>query len=101
MSSDLSSALCSAASAGLIELRTWIAAKARDLPPEGLTDDLPLLAGRHLTSLHLPELILLLERLRREAIDVDGLQAGDFQDIRTIAARFLPVAAPSGNGATQ
>jgi hypothetical protein len=101
MSSDLSAELRPAASAELIELRTWIEGKARDLPPEGLTDDLPLLAGRHLTSLHLPELILLLERLRREAIDVDRLQAGDFQDIRTIAARFLAAAAPRGNGPAQ
>jgi hypothetical protein len=101
MSSDLSAARCSAATAELDELRSWIAGRARNLPPEGLTDDLPLLAGRHLTSLHLPELILLLERLRRKAIDVDGLQAGDFQDIRTIAARFLPVAASSGNGPAQ
>ena len=72
------------------ELRAWVAAKARDLPPQGLTDDLPLLAGRHLTSLHIPELILLLERLRGEPIDVECLQAGDFRDVATIADRFLP-----------
>jgi hypothetical protein len=76
----------------LAALRAWVAGKVRDLPPEQLTDDLPLLAGRYLTSLHIPELILLLERLRGEAIDVDRLQPGDFQDIRTIAARFLPAA---------
>jgi len=70
-------------------LRSWVARKAKDLPPEGLTDDLPLLEGRHLTSLHIPELILLLEALRGEAIDVERLQAGDFRDLRTIAARFL------------
>jgi hypothetical protein len=70
-------------------LRTWIAGKAKGLPPEGLADDLPLLEGRHLTSLHIPELILLLERLRGRAIDVQGLRAGDFRDVSTIAARFL------------
>jgi hypothetical protein len=74
----------------LEELRGWVAGKARDLPPGGLTDDLPLLAGRHLTSLHLPELILVLERLRGAAIDAELLRAGDFRDIRSIAARFLP-----------
>lgn len=77
-------------SSDLAELRGWVASKARDLPPQGLTDDLPLLEGRHLTSLHIPELILLLERLRREPIDVERLQAGDFRDLRTIADRFLP-----------
>jgi hypothetical protein len=71
------------------ELRAWIVTRARDLPPDGLTDDLPLLAGRHLTSLHIPELILLLERLRRAPIDVEQLQSGDFRDVTTIRARFL------------
>lgn len=70
-------------------LRAWVAGKARDLPPQGLTDDLPLLEGRHLTSLHIPELLLLLERLRGREIDVERLQAGDFRDLRTITARFL------------
>jgi hypothetical protein len=79
----------------LSELRAWVAGKARDLPPGGLTDDLPLLEGRYLTSLHIPELILLLERLRGQAVDVERLQAGDFRDIRTIAARFLVVEAAS------
>jgi hypothetical protein len=76
-------------SSELSTLRQWIAAKAKALPPQGLTDDLPLLEGRHLTSLHIPELVLLLERLRGRPIDVERLQAGDFRDIRTIAARFL------------
>ena len=48
-------------SSDLDALREWVAAKARDLPPAGLTDDLPLLEGRHLTSLHVPELITPLE----------------------------------------
>jgi hypothetical protein len=73
-------------------LRAWVAGRASDLPPGGLADDLPLLAGRHLTSLHIPELILLLERLRGGPVDVERLRPGDFADIRTIAARFLPAA---------
>jgi hypothetical protein len=73
------------------QLRAWVSARASDLPPGGLTDDLPLLAGRHLTSLHIPELILFLERLRRQPIDVEALGAGDFRDVATIAARFLDV----------
>ncbi|MFX4293300.1 hypothetical protein [Streptomyces bohaiensis] len=71
------------------QVRNWVTARARDLPPGGLTDDLPLWEGRHLTSLHLPELILLLERLRRRPVDVEELTAGDFRDITTIAATFL------------
>jgi hypothetical protein len=74
----------------LAALRAWIAQRAGGLPPEGLTDDLPLLEGRHLTSLHIPELILLLERLSGAAIDVQRLQPGDFRDVATIARQFLP-----------
>lgn len=80
MSSDLTD---------LTDLREWVAGKAKNLPPEGLTDDLPLLEGRHLTSLHIPELILLLERLRKRPIDVERLRSGDFHSIRVIADRFL------------
>ncbi len=81
-------------SSELSTLRQWIAAKAKALPSQGLTDDLPLLEGRHLTSLHIPELVLLLERLRGRPIDVERLQAGDFRDIRTITTRFLTGAKP-------
>jgi hypothetical protein len=76
-------------SSDLDQLREWVRGKARDLPPEGLTDDTPLLEGRHLTSLHIPELLLLVERLRQEPVDIDRLQPGDFHSIATIAARFL------------
>jgi len=89
MSSDHPGRVGADRSVNVEMLRSWVARKAKDLPPEGLADDLPLLEGRHLTSLHIPELILLLEGLRGEAIDVERLQAGDFRDLRTIAARFL------------
>ena len=80
-------------SSELDQLRAWVTARAHNLPATGLSDDLPLLANRHLTSLHLAELILFLERLRKVPIDVEVLQAGAFQDIATIASRFL-----SGSG---
>lgn len=99
MSSDRSGRMGTDDPAGIEMLRSWVARKAKDLPPEGLADDLPLLEGRHLTSLHIPELVLLLEGLRGEVIDVERLQAGDFRDLRTIAARFLagsPAAACTG-----
>jgi hypothetical protein len=92
MSSELT--MSPGAPAAVDALRAWVASKAKDLPEQGLTDDLPLLEGRHLTSLHIPELILLLERLRGEAIDIDRLGAGDFRDIQTIAARFLSEGGP-------
>jgi len=39
---------------------------------------------------HLPELLLLLERLRGEPIDVEDLRPGDFRDIDTLVLRFGP-----------
>jgi len=68
------------------ELRSWVHAKAGN---PGLTDDTPLFAERHLRSVQLPELLLLLERLRGARIDVEQLQPGDFHSIATIARRFL------------
>lgn len=76
-------------SAELEAVRDWVTSRAKDVPPGGVTDDLPLLADRYLTSLHIPELILLLERIRRRPIDVEDLRPGDFADLRTINARFL------------
>lgn len=68
------------------ELRTWVRARAKN---DDLSDGTPLFAERHLRSVHLPELLLLLERLRGEPIDVEDLSPGDFRDIDTIVERFL------------
>ncbi|GAA1620687.1 hypothetical protein ACFQY4_23870 [Catellatospora bangladeshensis] len=76
-------------------LREWILGKARDLDPAALTDTTPLFERRYLRSLHVPELLLLLERLRGEPIDVEDLGAGDFRDIDTLLAKFGPARAAS------
>jgi hypothetical protein len=75
-------------------LRSWVLSKAKS--PDGGTfdDSTPLFAERRLRSLHLPELLLLIERLRGEPIDVDDLRPGDFRDIDTLVSRFF------GTGAT-
>lgn len=71
------------------KLRDWILAKNRDSDPRELSDQTPLLAAGWLRSIHLPELILMLERWRGEPVDVSDLGPGDFQDIETIASRFV------------
>jgi hypothetical protein len=71
------------------ELRSFVLAKARGArPPQELTDQTPLLADGWLRSVHLPELLLLMERLRGTPIDVENLKAGDFRDIDTLMDRF-------------
>ena len=75
-------------------LRSWVLEKGT--PDQGaLTDTTPLFEERRLRSLHLPELLLLLERLRGGPIDVDDLQSGDFRDIDTLVSRFCGVAVTS------
>ena len=71
------------------ELRNWVLRNARELTEDRLTETTPLLEGRIITSLHIPELLLLLERLRCEPIDLSALQPGDLKDLATIYARFL------------
>jgi len=53
-----------------------------------VSDDTPLFKMRILRSIHLPELIILLERLRGAPIDVERLAHGDFDSIETIVERF-------------
>ena len=69
-------------------LRSWVLNKAKNLDDGVLTDTTPLFEDRHLRSLHLPELLLLIERLRSEPIEVDELRPGDFRDIDTLVLRF-------------
>ena len=81
-------------------LRTWILTKSKDLDPDLLTGRTELFAERYLRSVHLPELILLLERLRGGPIDVESFAPGDFRDIDTLLARFVapPVEAEEESG---
>jgi hypothetical protein len=83
-------------------LRAWVRAKATadaapaDAAPAG--DDLDgvaLFQRRLLTSLHLPELILLIERLRGAPVDVGSMGAEHVASIDAIVAEFF-AAADSG-----
>jgi hypothetical protein len=64
-------------------LRSWVLDKAKNLDGHVLTDQTPLFEERYL-----PELLLLIERLRGESIEVDDLRPGDFRDIDTLVLRF-------------
>jgi hypothetical protein len=64
-----------------------------------LNDQTPLLANGWLRSVHLPELLLLLERLRGTPVDVEELRPGDFRDIDTLVSRFGPGPAAAGGAA--
>jgi hypothetical protein len=70
-------------------LRAWILGKNGNIDPGKLSDQTPIFEARYLRSLHLPELILLIERLSGAPIDVEDFTAGDFRDIDTIVAQFI------------
>lgn len=71
------------------EIRSAVRAFVRQRSPGlAIDDDTPLLKQRLLRSIHLPELIILLERLRGAPIDVERLGHGDFDSIDAIVERF-------------
>ena len=79
-------------------LRSWVLSKAKHGDERALTDSTPLFEERRLRSLHLPELLLLLEGLRGEPIDTDDLRPGDFRDIDTLVSRFCGAGVPVTKG---
>jgi hypothetical protein len=66
-------------------LRAWVQQKARGIE---VGDGTPLFERRILRSVHLPELVLLLERLRGAPIDLERLWPGDFHSIDVMVQRF-------------
>jgi len=71
------------------DLRSWLLANGRNLREDTLTDSTALFEQRHITSIQVPDLLLLIESLRGKAIDLAALRPGDLKDLRTITARFL------------
>ncbi len=69
-------------------LRVWVLNKASGLEPDELTDRTALFERRHLRSVHLPELLLILEGLCGRPIEVEDLQPEDFRNIDTLLTRF-------------
>jgi len=73
------------------DLRSWVLARAGNAERTkhaALTDQTPLFGERWLRSIHLPDLILTIERLTGQPVDVENLAPGDFTDIETVVGRF-------------
>jgi hypothetical protein len=66
-------------------LRAWARTRANGVE---ITDATPLFERRILRSVHVPELLLLLERLRGAPIDVERLWPGDLYSIDVMVERF-------------
>jgi hypothetical protein len=72
-----------------VALRQWVLERNQDLDPAALRDDTPLISSRLVTSLHVVDLLLLIESLRLRPVDAGSLCAGAFRDIETIHRTFL------------
>jgi hypothetical protein len=73
------------------ELRSWVLARTGNAERDrstALTDQTPLFGERWLRSIHLPDLILTIERLTGRFVAVENLSPGDFRDIETVVLRF-------------
>jgi hypothetical protein len=70
-------------------LRRFVLDRNPGLAPQALGDDTPLLTERLVTSLHLVDMLLLLESMRRAPIDVRRMSPSSFRSIDSIVTTFL------------
>jgi hypothetical protein len=70
-------------------LRDWVAARNDEVTATEDLDRVALFEQRVLTSLHLPELILLIERLTGAPVDATALRAEDIHSIDAIVAAWF------------
>ena len=72
-----------------VALRQFVLDRNPALTPQALGDDTPLLTERLVTSLHLLDLLLLLESMRQAPIDVRRMSPDSFRSIDSIVDTFL------------
>lgn len=70
-------------------LREWVLKKNDTLNAADLTDDLPIIERRIITSLQTMDLILFIEELSGAGIDVEAIKPGAFRNIDTICKNFF------------
>lgn len=78
-----------------IEILRQVLARDAGVPPENITDDLPLLETGLLTSLQAVELVDLAESLTGRTVDLDALGPETFRNLRTLSLHLLGAPAPS------
>jgi len=70
-------------------IRGWIASTSGRSGPGPLADDAPIFSKGVLESVHVMDLILLIEELSGRPIDVEKLRVGVFRSIDAIVANFF------------
>lgn len=71
-------------------LRRFVLERNPDLDPQALDDHTPLISSRLVTSLHLVDLLLVVESLARAPVDLRRMTPDSFRSIDVIVATFLP-----------
>lgn len=70
-------------------LRSFVLENNPGMDVEALRDDTPLIKDRLVTSLHLVDMLLLLESLRQAPIDVRRMSPASFGSIDSIVRTFV------------
>jgi acyl carrier protein len=69
-------------------LRDWIVRTSGKVGKDELSDDMPIMERRIITSVQVMDLILFIEETTGNVVDVEQLKPGAFRDINEIVARF-------------
>jgi len=78
-------------------LREWIARKSGGkVEVHALTDQVPIVEQRIITSVQVMDLILFIERLRGRPVDVERLKVGVFRNVDAIYASFFAAGTDGG-----
>ncbi len=75
------------------EIKSWILKKNSKVAADQLNDDTPILEQRIISSLHVLDLILYLEKLSAKKINMSHLKPGVFQSVNTIYQNFFEAGA--------
>ncbi len=70
-------------------LRDWIIKTNGKIRPEDLTDEMPIIEQRIISSLQVMDLLLFLEQLTGKSVEVEKLKPGIFQNINTLYENFF------------
>jgi hypothetical protein len=70
-------------------LRQWLAEKSGKITPKQLSDDLPIIERRVITSLQFMDLLLFIEALRGMPVHVHEITPRAFASINAICEVFL------------
>jgi len=70
-------------------LREWVVKTSGKIKPQELDDETPIIERRIISSVHVLDLILMIEHLSDTPIDVGKLKVGVFRNINTIYRNFF------------